>query len=212
MIGEVLEQELPEPAPPQPLPSSQFNQMVEEISEWDLSKLGVLDKFRAAHPLLWLGLTESHLESFAFGVCYGRPDLAGRNLAAALPGVQLVDAPLLTEAVALVPKYCQVTNPAALDTVSNELTAAAVRNTLTAPQPPSTALPPVVPEVPHSLKRAYGMACTSLGDEAKSLATKMKSRPGFAGLIGAGATVVASGLGLGCKFAVSEVISELRSR
>jgi len=127
-------------SPTTTLTDAQFDAMLDSISAWAAPSGQIAQQLNTVDPS-W-GLTSSDLETFASGVCFDEPVVAAQNLLAQMPGARLSALPALNQATGLVYQTCDVTNPSALDLVSDEFVAVTTSNesvATTVLQPPSLA-------------------------------------------------------------------------
>ncbi|MFF0033526.1 hypothetical protein ACFYS7_36250 [Streptomyces avermitilis] len=180
----------------QDLPKPSYDELLGDIRAQETPENALARQINQAHPTnpAWAQFTASSLNDFAYQVCFVNPPQAVRTLVRRLPGMVLRDAPLMDQAVRLIPQHCKVVQPKWVDYVSNVLFSEIVRNTLALSpdvQPSSTAAAPA-PSASENLTE-YRVVCAmgnvALGDYLKSRVENGTAK--FLGLIGlAGAVVV----------------------
>ncbi|MEV7416641.1 hypothetical protein [Streptomyces sp. NPDC089919] len=213
-LGGIVHQAVEDPAAPtRPLPPGAFDQAIRELRQWTLAHQVVLAKFQAADPA-WRALTWNDLHRFALQVCAGRGTAGADTLLARIPGVQLAQASLLTEAVALVPLHCTVTDPRVLDEVSNALLGPAYFNTIEAGRAAATEPPAAaVQNLPSGLSSVIEVGCaTGAGLIAKKVTSAVElGRFRFADLLVAATAAVGTQVGGRCAGVLTDAVQGIQA-
>lgn len=108
------------------LPHSQYAAMLASMRRWSprgrlIEGARIFDRLVEINPRWTRTLPRTGVAYFAHHVCYTDSRASGAWLMNRLPGADLRAMPLLRRAIALVPKTCRVTTPAALDHASNTI-------------------------------------------------------------------------------------------